>query len=208
MTYKAFFRGKAGRLLLGALAAVSLLALPACQGRDVLPQPEFPMNAEAVADVLAEQGLDWTVDQTQPAPSDDEFTLGLLRPESGKAYGDLILTTGDTQEKGRYLSLTLLIAKDDLNWPLEQPHSWEEWKDILFLAARLYGGFEDAEELYDACADTDLPLDASTLFEGQLTGGWCRVTVSSPVQAWSPFNDGVRSYKLNIDICASEDLLT
>lgn len=198
------FRSKTGKLLLCALA---VLLLPACQGKSTLPQPEFPLGEEAVSAALSEQGLDWTVDQTQPNPSDDVLTLGLLRPESGKAYGDLILTTGDTQDQGRYLNLKLLISKDDLLQSSEEAHSWEEWEDLLLLAARLYGGFERVEELYTACADTQLPLDSSILFEGQLTGGYCRLSVSSPIEEWSPYNSGARLYRLSIDLCASADVL-
>ncbi len=186
------------------ICAVFVLLLSACQSKETLPQPEFPLNEEALSVFLEEQGLDWTIAQTY-SPSEDASAFTLLRPESGKAYGDVVLTTGDMPDRGRYLEITHTIFKDDLSWPLEEPHSWEEWNDIFLLSARLYGGFKDAEELYEACAGTSLPLDDLILFEEQLTGGYCQVSVSVPIQDWTPFHDSAHYYRLTLALCGTKD---
>lgn len=188
------------------LAAVSLLFLSACQRKEALPQADFPLTEETVSASLAEQGLDWTIHQTH-SPSDEESAHILLRPESGRTYGDVALTTGDTPDRGRYLEITQMIFKSDLCWPPEEPRSWEEWKDIFLLSARLYGGFKGAEELYDTCAGTSLPLDSLILFEDQLTAGYCRVSVSVPLQDWTPFQSSDQHYRLTLELCETKDSL-
>lgn len=204
MTNRAFRRTVFRSLLLFALF---IPLLSACQSKETLPQPAFPLNEESLSVFLEEQGLDWTIAQTH-SPSEDASTFTLLRPESGKAYGDVVLTTGDTPDRGRYLEITHMIFKDDLRWPLEEPYSWEEWKDIFLLSARLYGGFEDAEELYEACTGTSLPLDNLILFKEQLTGGYCQVSVSAPIQDWTPFHDSAHYYHLTLALCGTKDNLT
>ena len=150
--------------------------------------------------------MDLTIDQAY-SPSDEETTLTLLDPNLDKIYGNLVLATGDSQAKGRYLKTTLIIFKDDLRWPLEKPHSWQEWEDIFLLSARLYGGFEGVEELYEACAGTELPLDQLILFEDNLTGGYCRVSVSVPIQDWTPYNNSNYFYRLTLELCETKDKL-
>lgn len=201
MTDKIFLRSVFQKLL---ICVFSVTLLSACQNKEALPQLEFPLSEEAVSTSLAELEMDLTIDQVY-SPSDEEITLTLLDSNRDKTYGNLVLTTGDNQDKGRYLKTTLIISKDDLCWPLEKPHSWQEWKDIFVLSARLYGGFEGVEELYEACAGTELPLDQLILFEDQFTGGHCRVSVSVPIQDWTPYNNSDRHYRLTLELCETKD---
>lgn len=193
------------RSLTCAVLALVLL-LSACQKQEVLPRPEFPLSEEAVTAAVTAQGLDWTVNWNEPERQTDIKTVyGLLQPESGQEFNTVFITSAQTEELGRYLSTTLVIPRTQLQWPLEDPHNWEEWKDLLILSARLYGGFEDEEEIFQACAKEELPLDMTNLWEGSLTGGYCRVKTSEPIQDWSPFVGGGLTYNLHIDLFESED---
>ena len=202
MTDRIFPRAAFRKLLIFTLSAV---LLSACQSKETLPQPEFPLSEETISAALTEQGLDWSIDQGH-TPADSSSTFLLLRPESGKEYGDLSVTAWETQDEGRYLNITRIISKKDLT--TGESHSWEDWKDIFVLSTRLYGGFASAEELYETCSGTELPLDEPILFEDQLTGGWCRVSVSVPIQDWTPYNNGTYNYRLTLELCETKDNLT
>lgn len=203
MIDRIFLRSVFQKLL---VCVFSVTLLSACQSKEALPQLEFPLSEETVSASLAELGMDLTIDQAYSS-SGEETTLTLLDPNLDKIYGNLVLATGDSQVKGRYLKTTLIIFKDDLRWPLEKPHSWQEWEDIFLLCARLYGGFEGVEELYEACAGTELPLDQLILFEDNLTGGYCRVSVSVPIQDWTPYNNSNCFYRLTLELCETKDKL-
>ncbi|MCI8304691.1 MAG: hypothetical protein HFF52_08700 [Lawsonibacter sp.] len=193
------------RLLVYAVLAPVLL-LAACQKQELLPKPEFPLSEEAVIAAVTAQGLDWTVSwNEQQGQTDTKTVYSLLQPESGREFGTVFITSSQTEELGRYLGAALVISRTQLQWPLEEPHSWEEWKDLFKLSARLYGGFEDEEEIYRACAKEELPLEETTLWEGALTGGYCRVKASAPIQDWSPFAGGGLTYNIHVDLFERED---
>lgn len=183
-----------------------VLLLPACQKQEVLPRPEFPLSEETITAAVTAQGLDWTVNwNEQERQTDIKTVYGLLQPESGQEFNTVFITSAQTEELGRYLDTVLMISHTQLQWPLEEPHSWEEWKDLLMLSARLYGGFEDEEEIFQACAKEELPLDKTTLWAGTLTGGYCQVRASTPIQDWSPFAGGGLMYSIHVELFESED---
>lgn len=61
--------------------------------------------------------------------------------------------------------------------------------------------------MYEACAGTELPLDQLILFEDNLTGGYCRVSVSVPIQDWTPYNNSNYFYRLTLELCETKDKL-
>lgn len=191
---------------LACAVLVPALLLSACQKREVLPKPEFPLSEETVTTAVTAQGLDWTFGQDeQEGQTDIKTVYSLRRPESGQEFNTVFITSAQTEELGRYLDTVLMISHTQLQWPLEEPHSWEEWKDLFKLSARLYGGFEDEEEIFQACAKEELPLDKTTLWEGTLTGGYCQVRASAPIQDWSPFAGGGLMYNIHVELFESED---
>ena len=56
-----------------------------------------------------------------------------------------------------------------------------------------------------SCAKEELPLDKTTLWEGTLTGGYCQVRASAPIQDWSPFAGGGLMYSIHVELFESED---
>ena len=150
--------------LLACAVLVPALLLSACQKREVLPKSEFPLSEETITAAVTAQGLDWTVNwNEQERQTDIKTVYGLLQPESGQEFNTVFITSAQTEELGRYLDTVLMISHTQLQWPLEEPHSWEEWKDLLMLSARLYGGFEDEEEIFQACAKEELPVSYTHL---------------------------------------------
>lgn len=172
-----------------------------CQKKEVLPQPEFPLSDEALMDIVRAQGLDWTLGQSEQAESKSAY--GLIRPETEKDFSTVVVTSAQSDKIGRYLSAVLVISRDELQWPLEEPHSWSDWKELFQLSARLYGGFEDDEAIYRACSETELSAEETLLWDGALTGGYCRVSTSTPIQDWSPYVGGKLVFHIYVDIFES-----
>lgn len=196
------FRVKAALWIL----LVSIAFQTGCQAPLPLSQPDFPLSEEDIVAAVEAQELNWTIGQREQDETADHRTVyGLVQPESGKNFSTIFVSTFQTEEIGRGLNMTLSISRDQLHWPLEEPHNWDEWKNLLKLSAQLYGGFEDDEEIYHACAATELPLEETLLWNGTLTGGYCRVRASKPIQNWSPFIGGGMVFYIFIDIFESED---
>lgn len=79
-------------------------------------------------------------------------------------------------EGKRYLTMTLPPndAADDA------PFVWADWEQVLRLAALLYGGFEDAGELYDAFSGEPADLsEGRVTWDKEVSGVFCRVTARS-----------------------------
>lgn len=194
------------RILCVFCAVLLLSALAGCQKKDAA-RLEFPLSEEALAGALEELGLSWTVeDKVENVDgADRSVSYSLHRPDSGVDFNTLFINTYETEEYGRRLQLSMRVPEKDVydegdpaweNW-------WEteDWKAAIRLAAHLYGGFEDDEELYDAYSAEELPAEDYILWEGMLTGGYCRITTSELIGSWRP-SDGTT---LEIHIYESEE---
>lgn len=173
LTFK-MFKVHAAALVCVFLTVVTLLA--GCQQKETLPRPEFPLSEETLVAALDETGLLWSIKQTDKATvgTMKKITYSLYRPESGRDYNSVFILSYDSDELGRRLQI-LFHEPQNKQWWTEEKESvacWEDWRDMLVLVARLYGGFEDAEEIYRACAAVELPKDEHLLWEGTLTGGY------------------------------------
>lgn len=164
--------------------------------------PEFPLSELALTGALEETDLSWSIEQMEKTT--DEKTTGITyslhRPESGVDYNTVFVTSFDSGEIGRRLQI-LYSAPQKKQWWDEEVH-WEDWKKTIELTARLYGGFEDAEEIYRACSAVELPQEKRILWQGMLTGGYCVIRISEPIQSW---RFSRRGYTLSFNVFESED---
>lgn len=171
------------QLLCALLATVALLV--GCQKKDLLPQPEFPLSEAALTAALEEAGLAWSIEQVDELTkgTDKGVTYSLHRPESGRDYNSVFINSYDSKEFGRRLQI-YFREPQNREWRQEEKKAavWEDWREMLMLVARLYGGFEDTKEIYRACSAVELPQDTNTLWQGTLTGGYFRMRTESPMK--------------------------
>ena len=169
-------------LICALLVAAALLA--GCQKKEPLPQPEFPLSEVALNAALEETGLSWSIEQADEHTdgTDTSISYSLYRPESGVAFNSVFITSYDSEELGRVLSIDFCEPQNRQWWQEEKPVRWADWRETLVLVARLYGGFEDAKEIYRACSRTELPQDENILWQGMLTGGYFIMVTENPMK--------------------------
>lgn len=167
------------RLICALLAAAALFG--GCQKKEPLPQPEFPLPEAALAAALEETGLSWSIEQADEHTDgkDTSISYALHRPENRVGYNGVFITSYDSEELGRVLKIYFREPQNKQWWQEEKAACWEDWQETLVLVTRLYGGFEDAEEIYRACSSVELPQDAYILWQGTLTGGYFRMATGN-----------------------------
>ncbi|MDC7290605.1 hypothetical protein NXH76_22710 [Blautia schinkii] len=187
------------KILLSFLTAVCILSLAGFQsdnsGREVsnteladstsgerLPEPEFPLSEDVVNDALDELGLDWDIseDEIQQISGDD--VEGIIY-----TFCDPVKTQSEDSTAAFFyggVSSGLVEGKRQLSLALESgghgldgvPFAWEDWKQMIVLGTKLYGGFENEEEVYRALSELEVPDDDSRLKWGvPLSKGYCNV---------------------------------
>lgn len=165
------------------LAATILLCFNGCS-RKMMPQPEFPLSEEVLTAALKETGLPWDIVQADES-SDKEpvsITYSLHIPEMDEGCNNVFINSYCSDEFGRRLQIFFHEQQNKQYWLVEDNASWEDWHEVLVLIAHLYGGFEDAEEIYRVCSTEEMPRDTNVLWEGTLTGGYLRIVTSNPMK--------------------------
>lgn len=162
----------------------SFLMFTGCQRRETLPRPEFPLSESDLAAVLEATGLAWSIEQRDELTDGKTiaFTYTLRTLEMREGYNGVIINTYDSEEHGRRLHIFFSEPQNKQWWLEEDDAGWEEWKPLLMLIARIYGGFTDAEEIYRNCSAQEMPKDAHLLWEGTLTGGYFRMMTNKPMK--------------------------
>lgn len=166
------------------VATASFLIFAGCQRRETLPRPEFPLSESDLAAALEETGLDWSIEQRYELTDGKTiaFTYTLRTPEMREGYNGVSINTHDSEEHGRRLHIFFSEPQNKQWWLEEDDAGWEEWKPVLMLIARIYGGFTDAEEIYRSCSAQEMPKDTHLLWEGTLTGGYFRMKTNEPMK--------------------------
>lgn len=170
------------RLICALLVAATLFV--GCQKKEPLPQPEFPLSEAALAAALEKTGLSWSIEEAYEHTdgTDTSISYSLHRPESEVAYNSVFITSYDTEELGRVLHIDFHEPQNRQWWQEEKPVCWKDWREMLVLVARLYGGFKDVKEIYRACSGTELPQDENILWQGTLTGGYFIMVTENPMK--------------------------
>ncbi len=157
--------------------ALAALCLAGCGGKETLAKPEFPLTDEAITAALAQAELEWVIDPEGTHPGEEGTVLHTLRAPDGTLRGGTLSSVVDGK---RYLSMTLPTNAADTDPAAPRPFTWADWEQALRLAALLYGGFEDAGELYDAFSQEPADLSEGRMtWDKELSGVFCRVTARS-----------------------------
>lgn len=195
-------------ILLACLLLTWIAFITGCQKAERLPQPDFPLAKEAVTDTLEELSLDWSVERTDESviETDKEttptVTYSLRIPDDPADFTTVFINSYHSANFGRFLQATYHMNDAKLDEIRESRElGWEDWREVMELSAQLYGGFESAEEIYQACAALEIPRDEGRLWQGQLTGGYCVTEVRPAIQSWRSEKGGI----LSIFIYESED---
>ena len=177
-------------ILLAGLLCLGIAFISGCQKAERLPQPELPLLEETITDALETTGLEWRIERR------DEYMIetaeetiprtiySLYMPDNSADYTTVFIDSLDSTDFGRKIEVSRYINSEQLAKIREtRDVCWEDCREILELAAQLYGGFESAEEIYQACAATEFPEGERVLWEGALSGGYCRVEARSVSQS-------------------------
>ena len=157
---------------------------------ETLPQPEFPLTEEAVNAALEQSGFPGEISAEETQSYQEGHIAYSIRDDSRTytAGGNAVLSAGISSslvDGVRFLAVSLPLPSQK---EPPEPFQWEDMKPELVMAALLYGGFTDEEEIYRAFSEEEFPQDQAVgqetepvIERGQwtrdLTGGYCQVTV-------------------------------
>lgn len=111
--------------------------------------PPFPSDAAAVVDIVESLGFDWTLSEEDAVSYPDGRVTFSLYGEG--CPGALIGCSSPQESKVLQISFGAPIVE-------EKPEfSWQDWERHLSLAAQLYGGSFQEDELCQALSSQDIP---------------------------------------------------
>jgi hypothetical protein len=186
---------KLSTLVMTVVAAA--LVLSGCQTApaetppaETLPQPEFPLTEEAVNAALEQSGFPGEISAEETQSYQEGHIAYSIRDDSRTytAGGNAVLSAGISSslvDGVRFLAVSLPLPSQK---EPPEPFQWEDMKPELVMAALLYGGFTDEEEIYRAFSEEEFPQEQKVgqwtepvtdwgQWTKDLTGGYCQVTV-------------------------------
>lgn len=166
-----------------------LCSIAACK-KDVLPQPNFPLEEEAITAALEKTGLPGEISESETTSYAEGHSLYVVRslteaysdeisPEEAQAnpYSRVIIASASSAiTEGERTLYTMFDQKDS-----SDQFAWEDWNKQIVFTTLLYGGFEDEEDVYRAFVGKALPKgensedEVSLVWDAQLPGGYCWV---------------------------------
>lgn len=157
---------------------------------ETLPQPEFPLTEEVVNAALEQSGFPGEISAEETQSYQEGHITYSLRDDSRiyTAGGNAVLSAAISSslvDGVRFLAVTVPLPSQK---EPPEPFQWEDMKPELVMAALLYGGFTDEEELYRAFSEEEFPQDQEAgqwtepvtdwgQWTKDPTGGYCEVTV-------------------------------
>ena len=159
----------AKRLLAGPILAVCAL-LSACQGGP-MPQPDYPLSEETVSAALKESALSWEIEEARTSSGEGvEQTIYSLRPTEGEDGSQITINSYQSDGSGPRLQIHSRWRGD------RDP---EDWQKVLRLAARLYGGFQDEDEICWTCVPPEAEESGTVSWQGALRGRYLTVSMGA-----------------------------
>ncbi len=180
--------------LLWACVLGLLCSLTGCKNEQRF-QTSFPLKEEELTEAMEKVGLEGMISESESELSlqtkgRTQYVHYVVRrgaePQYDPENGPWVTGIMSAQHKGKRMLYTTFSQRV----PSAQL-AWEDWKPQLVLAALLYGGFENEEELYQALLGQELPegktsaapdaqppggYDTVFTSDAQLPGGYCTVS--------------------------------
>ncbi|MBS6396606.1 MAG: hypothetical protein KH452_05590 [Clostridiales bacterium] len=197
-----------------ALGVLGMLCVASVRKKDVLPQPDFPLEEEVITAALEKTGLPGLLSESETTFSAEGQRRHVVRSPS-VTYSDMITPEeSDADPRTRLLvaavSSTTFGGERVLSTVFDQidvsdQMAWEDWKQQIVFATLLYGGFEDEEQVYQALVCEEFPYGENSFgWEVQLPGGYCTVTCRTTEETSRP--EGKKRASLGVNIFESEEL--
>ena len=144
-----------------------LVCVTACvRERQTLPLPDFPLSEETLIDALEEAGLPWTIAHEEVLPIEENI-LNFALYRDGATIGWLrSVARGD----GRSLSITFLPHFRASAMEIYYP-SKAYWENIIVFITILYGGFDNAHQVWNRFNDEIGTIPRNTI---EPPPGWIR----------------------------------
>lgn len=138
-----------------------LAALCGCQ-KSLLPQHEFPLEADAVTSALRSAGLAWVI--TDEQSWSEGHTVYTLCNEAGQMTANVSSANAD----GRRQLFVGFLTPDRQNFSNIAPLTEPDWEKAFQFCTLLYGGYENSGQVFKAFS-RDI---SSTLAKEPDTAGW------------------------------------
>ncbi|MDO4273198.1 MAG: hypothetical protein Q4D16_05990 [Eubacteriales bacterium] len=165
---------------------VSLLCPITASAKDVLPQPAFPLEEDVITETLEKAGLPGEISKSETTSFTEGQMAYVVRDPietyDGSSNKLFIARINSAVYEGERVLFAAFDQKD-----VSDQIEWEDWKPQMVLAALLYGGFEDEEEVYQAFLGKEIPYTTENPYEVyenpfswevQLPEGYCTVSYS------------------------------
>lgn len=176
------------------VVVLGLLCFTAACEKDVLPQPDFPLEEAVITSALKTAGLPGIISDSETESYAEGHIKYVVRSQT-EAYSDkispeeaqanpssrVIIAGVDSSISEGERTLSIIFDQKDV----PEQFAWEDWKKQIVFAALLYGGFEDEEDVYQAFAGKELPKSGNLKelpenerpleWDAQLPGGYCQV---------------------------------
>lgn len=209
---------KSRRLFYSFLVLGALFLLAGCQ-KSGLREPDFPLEEADITAALEQTNLPGTISDDKTLLS-EEYASYVLDSEDQKLPAAIILSSN--VEGKRFLSLTFISPPTSKDYVF----LWDDWKQQLALAALLYGGFTDEDEIYwgffeQEAPDGELEVNENNLehliaeqyeWDAEFSAGYCRVSyklVNSSIETYplasENFNVVEQTPQMTISIYESVD---
>lgn len=174
------------KCLIGLLViSLNMCMLSGCK-KQTLPVPEYPVDTASVAAALQEAQLAWKIEEME-AWLDDQSVFALHHDE------ELVASFVNGKKDGERV-LNIAFSGSFANAHLRSP---EEWEKAFRFATHLYGGFENADQVYlQFASDFDTKNTVSknaerimggragyeeiSRWQSEIDGVHCRVVVLRP----------------------------
>lgn len=160
----------------GSICVLGMLCPLAGCKKDEGFQTAFPLDEETVTRTLREAGLPGVISESETSSRSKDHTHYVIRSET-ECYENaenkrFIADISSANYHGERALATIFAQEVPSNQMV-----WEDWKQQILFAARLYGGFENEEDVYQAFLGKELPEGKTSFaWDVQLSQGYCRVS--------------------------------
>lgn len=137
--------------------------------KELMTGYDFPATKEAVEEVIEESGLDWEI-AVEEDWGNGQYVF-TLNDESRKQAS--FVMTGALEDR-KLIDVSLM---DGANPETTNAVEAEDWEKAFAFASRLFGGFEDENELYNSFLEDFEDSGESVTWQKEINGLFCTVKV-------------------------------
>ena len=132
----------------------------------------FPLSEKAVTTALNDVGLPLTISSEETQSFTEGHIAYTLRGSGEDLYPFGAVSSAVYGGGKRHLTVIYQVRPEG-----DAAFRWEDWQQAITLAGKLWGGFDDDDQLYRQLSDLNIPDDTVTgaSWETETDGGFCSV---------------------------------